>query len=555
MALNMPSNASGSHAQPVISVVTAVHNQLPYNRLFFDSLSRCTYYSYELVIVNNSSTDGSEKFFSDNGAVVLDNKENVPYSAAQNQGLAVAKCRYVAFLNNDICLSPQWDRKLIEYMEDYNIDVICPCGIENMETPAATRRAMRLWRYINFIQRFRIHAKIAYDDRSLRFLLRLMYGNWEQYTATRAEKFRRFLYSGVSGYAVVVRGEVFKKVGKWNEDVAAADADLSLRMTKRQVENGDVRGFMVAGDVFVHHFIRATFRTELRRSSPWNNLRRITDLYSAADLRYLDRPRASVIIAVYNHPEFLEKVLESLTIQNETDFEVVISDDGSGPEINEVVKRYHKRFRYPIRHVWQEHDGFRKTLAANKSVAASRANYLIFIDGDCVLHSRFVERHLRRRRLHTVLSGRRVKLDEETSRALTLPDIKNRNFEKPLFHGKGCERRTAKYGVYRPYMFGPRNLAGGNYDILGCNFSVYKGDYYSINGYEERIIGRGLEDNNLCNRFKAAGMKIVNIAYESIEFHLHHSFDPVPHSRETVNEMGNPDRAWSATGICKKEIS
>ena len=108
----------------------------------------------------------------------------------------------------------------------------------------------------------------------------------------------------------------------------------------------------------------------------------------------------SVIVAVYNMPDFLEKVFLSLQNQTLKDFEIVIADDGSGPAIREVSIPS-LSFSFPIRHVWHEDKGFRKTVIANKAIVEASAPYLVFIDGDCVLHHRFLESHFRHRKDHS----------------------------------------------------------------------------------------------------------------------------------------------------------
>ena len=51
-------------------------------------------------------------------------------------------------------------------------------------------------------------------------------------------------------------------------------------------------------------------------------------------------PRASVILTTYNQPRLLDLVLQSYERQSRLDLEIVIADDGSGPETREVIERY-----------------------------------------------------------------------------------------------------------------------------------------------------------------------------------------------------------------------
>jgi len=68
-------------------------------------------------------------------------------------------------------------------------------------------------------------------------------------------------------------------------------------------------------------------------------------------------PKISVIISTYERPTELARVLEGYTLQTFHDFEVVVADDGSGPETKAVCDRYASRLK--LVHARHEHDGFR----------------------------------------------------------------------------------------------------------------------------------------------------------------------------------------------------
>jgi glycosyltransferase involved in cell wall biosynthesis len=536
-----------------LSIITAVHNQIEYNRLFLESLAENTFHPYDLIIIDNASHDGSGRLFSDHGALVVRNEANLCYACSQNQGLEKAGTSYFAFCNNDIFLSKHWDKKLIEYMNTLGLDAISPCGIETMEDDVSTRAAMRRWRRINAVQRLYAASGMHYSSHSLRALIKRMYGDWAAFTEKRSKRFEGFLYPGISGNCIMAKRDMFQKIGPWNTRVGASDWDLQLRLVRRQAVQGDVKQCMIAGDVFVHHFIRATFRSVKVPRSCGHAPNEIADVYPPADMRYLNRPKLSLIIAVHNKPEFLEKVFESLSSQTLRDFEVVVADDGSGKEIAELCRKWNAAFSYPIAHVWQEHKGFRKTIIANKAVERSRSDYLCFIDGDCILHHKFLEDHLKTRRVGTVLSGRRVMLDEELTARLTVHEVRTRRIEKPAFWLGHAQKSSIKHGVRLSAVAAIEDAwkKSKNYCILGSNFSVFKGDFYRVNGYEEAIVGRGLEDNNLSNRFKAAGIRIRTVARKAIQYHLFHSFDPAPHTRDVIDRWGTPRNFRAEKGISK----
>ncbi len=263
-------------------------------------------------------------------------------------------------------------------------------------------------------------------------------------------------------------------------------------------------------------------------------------------------PLLSLVIAVYQRDDFLERVLTSVEHQTLRDLEVVIADDGSGPGIAATVERWQGRLIHPLVHEWHEDRGFRKTVIANRAVTRARADYLVFIDGDCILHHRFLERHYRRRRRRQVLSGRRVMLDQELTEHLTLEDIRTRRLERVPFWWKHAGQHDRKNGFYMPWVSVLRGLRRDDYSILGSNFSVHREDFYAVNGYDERIIGRGLEDNNLWARFVNSGLRIKPLTFEAIQYHCHHSSGPMLHDAPFVERFHRTAETRTPHGIVKE---
>ncbi|MEI8084987.1 MAG: glycosyltransferase [Paludibacter sp.] len=262
-----------------------------------------------------------------------------------------------------------------------------------------------------------------------------------------------------------------------------------------------------------------------------------------------NNPKVSFIIACYNQFDYLEKVLYSLLNQTFIDFEIIIAEDGASAEIQKIVLDFSNRFRHPIQHASHEDNGFRKTIIVNQAVRISKSDYLIFIDGDCLLHHKFIARHYKRRKLGTVLSGRRMMLTEVLSKSISIDLIKKKTFEKLSFWWKYFTFKERKRGFYFTFIFGIINSVAKDYWAFGSNFSLYKSDFIDINGYNEDIIGRGLEDINLSQRFKLKGYKTRRITYEALQYHLYHSSGPVPHSDEEVPNITFPKRYYAENGI------
>jgi len=264
-----------------------------------------------------------------------------------------------------------------------------------------------------------------------------------------------------------------------------------------------------------------------------------------------DSPSLSLVVAVYNRADVLELVFLSLLKQTFRDFEVVVADDGSGPEIAALLDRYRAEFDWPLVHEWHEDDGFRKTIVVNRAVTRASADYLVFADGDCILHRRFLERHHKRRHKGRVLTGRRVMLDGELTERLRSEDVRSGRIERPWFWLGHCGRNDCKHGVYMPFVFSPRNRRPRNYEILGSNFSLHKDEFVRVNGYDERIVGRGLEDNNLCTRLINGGAEVKSIAFEAVQYHCFHRADAMPHSEEFIGTFRESKETRTPYGIVK----
>lgn len=259
----------------------------------------------------------------------------------------------------------------------------------------------------------------------------------------------------------------------------------------------------------------------------------------------------NLIIAVYNRPDFLRKLFLSLLNQSHRDFEIVVADDGSNDAIAKVISDFSRSFEHPIQHVRHEDNGFRKTIIANKAVAQSGNDYLIFVDGDVLLHHNFVHNHYKHKKPGTVLVGRRVMFDRVLAERITAEDIISRRFQKYAFWKDNCDRKSKRRGFVVPFSFEIENLFIRNSSILGSNFSVHRDDFLSVNGYDEEIIGRGIEDDNLTARMMLRGIRHMKMTRVAIQYHLYHSSDPVPHSAEAVDRYWHPANCWARNGLIK----
>lgn len=264
----------------MISIITAVHNQLPMNKVFVAYLKKYTYHPYELIVIDNHSTDGSTEYFESEGANVIRNTANYSYPYCQNQGIRVAKFDHFAFLNNDIIVSPNWDKHLLESMQANGLDIITVCGIERLETPNKTKAFGRKWKRIKHII-----GLTGINILSLKWMHKLMYGNWEAFNEMRHTHFKQKVVEGFVGNSVLFNRKALEKVGYWDERIQAADFDLYIRSKKRNLEIGDIKPCHIALDVFHHHFIRITVKSKPPVFADSQQMMRLEDKWTAEELK------------------------------------------------------------------------------------------------------------------------------------------------------------------------------------------------------------------------------------------------------------------------------
>lgn len=241
----------------MISVITAVYNQLEMNKLFLEELKKNTYNEFELIIVDNGSTDGSREFFKENGVIVIENDGNYSYPYCQNRGIERAKSEYLCFLNNDIIVSKNWDKNILENMEYNGLEVATTCGVERLENIETTKKLKRKWQRVkNFIGLF------GRTKRNLKLMHRIMYPKWEKFCEDRNKNFKYQILEGFVGNTVIIKRSALDKIGLWDERIQAADFDLYIRSKKRSIEVGDIKPCHIALDTFNHHYIRLTFKTK-----------------------------------------------------------------------------------------------------------------------------------------------------------------------------------------------------------------------------------------------------------------------------------------------------
>ena len=264
---------------------------------------------------------------------------------------------------------------------------------------------------------------------------------------------------------------------------------------------------------------------------------------------------ASVIISVYNKFDYLQLVLAGLERQSLWDFEVIVADDGSDEKFVEQLKKLIPILPYPLIHVWHEDKGFRKNRILNKAIVAAHSDYLIFMDGDCVPHSAFLDEHSKHRKKAVCLTGRRVNLSEKITNQLTPALIKKGFLEKKtnklIIDGLFGKSAYVEKGIYIRNKSLRELLNKKVRGLLGCNFSIYKEDLLKINGFDERYEAPSIgEDSDIQYRLELAGTKIKSLNNIAVQYHLYHKLQVRPQKNlDLFNQVKDSGLAFTPFGI------
>jgi glycosyltransferase involved in cell wall biosynthesis len=234
----------------------------------------------------------------------------------------------------------------------------------------------------------------------------------------------------------------------------------------------------------------------------------------------------SLIIAVYKNIPALDLILRGLEEQSFRDFEVIIAEDNDGLGMKNFIQEAQKRHFFTTKHIFQPDRGFQKDKALNKAVALSASDYLVFIDGDCILHKHFLKEHFENKEEGLALFGRRVMLSENmTNRLYALARTDSSYYVtraiSPCYKLLITRCKRIDCAFYLPFLPSPIQSTTG---IWGCNWSIHKKHIIAVNGFDEDYIKPGFgEDTDIEWRLFQMGIKLKKIKFKAIQYHLHHT--------------------------------
>lgn len=233
----------------------------------------------------------------------------------------------------------------------------------------------------------------------------------------------------------------------------------------------------------------------------------------------------SVVLNTYNWPQALGLCLQTLCEQTDKHFEVVIADDGSTEETAQLIRNYCDISNMNIQHVWQPDLGFRRTKILNKAIAESVGEYLVFLDGDCLVQPDFIERHRKLSQSGIMVTGSRVLLGKPLTEQLC--ESGHWSYENFLSNALNYRLRGGVNKILPLIFKVPDNFMRlyKNFvwrRIKGCNMAVWREDALKIKGFDESLQGWGHEDADFVFRLQQAGIRRKSGAWATEVLHLWH---------------------------------
>ncbi len=218
---------------PVASIVIPVYNQWEYTKQAIESIEQFTGVNYEIIVVDNASTDGTAgKLKTYKNIKVITNEKNLGFPKAVNQGILESKGKYVVLLNNDTVVTENWLDKMIKAAEsDSNIGIVGPVS--------------------NFVSGVQLDKNAKYSN------LKEMHLYAKELSEKNNGEIQEF--PRVAFLCTLIKREVIDKIGGLDERFSPGnfeDDDFCLR--------AQLAGFktVIAKDVFIHHFGSVSFKKE-----------------------------------------------------------------------------------------------------------------------------------------------------------------------------------------------------------------------------------------------------------------------------------------------------
>jgi glycosyltransferase involved in cell wall biosynthesis len=262
----------------------------------------------------------------------------------------------------------------------------------------------------------------------------------------------------------------------------------------------------------------------------------------------------SLIVATYNREAALGAVLRAFGRQTDRNFEIVVADDGSSPATRRVIESCAPGLSVPVKHVWQEDQGFRLAEIRNRAIVQSRGEYCVFLDGDCIPRPGFVAAHRRLAERGWFVAGNRALMSPALSARVESGQLTPELWSNIAWTAARLRGEVNRLAPLITLPLGPaRKLQGGRWQSArGGNLAIWRDDLLRIDGFDAAFSGWGREDSDIIIRLIRAGVRRKDGRFATGVLHLWHAENDrtqLPENEKRLDTLLRGDRIQAERGL------
>lgn len=268
----------------------------------------------------------------------------------------------------------------------------------------------------------------------------------------------------------------------------------------------------------------------------------------------------SLIVTTYNREDALAAVLRSLGRQTDPDFEVIVADDGSGPGTAALIEASKASVGHRVEHVWHEDKGFRAGEIRNRAVLAARGEYIVFLDGDCIVRPDFVAIHRRLAERGKFVSGNRILLSRELTEKVLRDGLTPETWGCGTWIAERFRGGVNRLSALLKLPLGPlRRVRRKEWrGARSANLAVWRADLITVDGYDADYAGWGKEDSDIIVRLLRAGIARKDGSFATGVIHLWHAEadrSALPENERKLAEILEGDSVKAKRGLSALKVA